>query len=290
MIDHDQSLLAQLAEYLLPFRAAFGRRDRLPWAAVYLHGLLAAAGRKTVGRLARGADLPPNLDVEDVTQALQNFVNQSSWDERLVWRRHRELIAERLADADGLLLIEEVAFVKQGRHSVGVQRQYSSILGGKLNCQVAVALSHAGPEGVYPLALRLYLPRGWLQDPARLDAAGVPAEQRRPQSRGTVALELLEELRAEGWPMRPVVVGPSLATDVLLREALNDSSSSALPAHQQIWQERGRRQQQTLFVELGLDNFEGRSWRGFHHHACLVMLACGFRALKWEEDALFVLA
>ncbi len=28
--------------------------------------------------------------------------------------------------------------------------------------------------------------------------------------------------------------------------------------------------------ELGLDHFEGRSWRGFHHHACLVMLAFGF--------------
>ena len=32
--------------------------------------------------------------------------------------------------------------------------------------------------------------------------------------------------------------------------------------------------------ELGLDHFEGRSWRGFHHHACLVMLAFGFLALE----------
>ena len=31
---------------------------------------------------------------------------------------------------------------------------------------------------------------------------------------------------------------------------------------------------------LGLDHFEGRSWRGFHHHACLVMLAFGFLALE----------
>ena len=37
---------------------------------------------------------------------------------------------------------------------------------------------------------------------------------------------------------------------------------------------------QQMKEELGLDHFEGRSWRGFHHHACLVMLAFGFLALE----------
>ncbi len=35
--------------------------------------------------------------------------------------------------------------------------------------------------------------------------------------------------------------------------------------------------------ELGLDHFEGRSWRGFHHHACLAMLAYGFRLFQGCE-------
>jgi SRSO17 transposase len=41
--------------------------------------------------------------------------------------------------------------------------------------------------------------------------------------------------------------------------------------------ERGYRQMKEV---LGLDHFEGRSWRGLHHHACLVMLAFGFLALE----------
>ena len=37
---------------------------------------------------------------------------------------------------------------------------------------------------------------------------------------------------------------------------------------------------QQMKEELGLNHFEGRSWRGFHHHACLVMLAYGFLVLE----------
>src|SRR5215470_13252027 len=100
-------------------------------------------------------------------------------------------MAERLADADGVFVLDDPAFPKQGRHSVGVQRQYSSALGRKTNCQVAVVLLHAGAAACFPLALRLYLPRGWQQDPERLDAAGVPAHFRRPLTRADLTRELL---------------------------------------------------------------------------------------------------
>jgi SRSO17 transposase len=40
---------------------------------------------------------------------------------------------------------------------------------------------------------------------------------------------------------------------------------------------------QQMKEELGLDHHEWRSWRGFHHHACLVMLAYGFLALEQER-------
>ena len=41
---------------------------------------------------------------------------------------------------------------------------------------------------------------------------------------------------------------------------------------------------QQMKEELGLDHYEGRSWRGFHHHACLVMLAYGFLALEQRSE------
>jgi SRSO17 transposase len=49
-----------------------------------------------------------------------------------------------------------------------------------------------------------------------------------------------------------------------------------------LWKSRWPVEQgyQQMKEELGLDHFEGRSWRGFHHHVCLVMLAYGFLALE----------
>jgi SRSO17 transposase len=43
---------------------------------------------------------------------------------------------------------------------------------------------------------------------------------------------------------------------------------------------RVERDYQELKQEVGLDHFEGRSWRGFHHHATLCAVAHGFLALR----------
>jgi SRSO17 transposase len=49
-----------------------------------------------------------------------------------------------------------------------------------------------------------------------------------------------------------------------------------------LWKSRWPVEQgyQQMKEELGLDHFEGRSWRGFHHHAAMVMLAYGFLLLE----------
>ncbi|WP_223636888.1 transposase [Corallococcus sp. EGB] len=54
---------------------------------------------------------------------------------------------------------------------------------------------------------------------------------------------------------------------------------------------RIERDYQEMKGEVGLDHFEGRTWRGFHHHATLCMVAHGFLALRRalfppEEDSL----
>lgn len=316
---HDASWLQRLDDFAEHFRDDFRRRDQARWAAVYLQGLLLAPGeRKTIGTMARRVVLPPDLVVEDVAQALQNFVNQSPWDERLAGRRCRARLAEAFADPRGAFVVDELAVPKQGRHSVGVQRQYSSALGRKTNCQVAVVLYHFGPAGVCPLSLRLYLPRGWLGNGERLESAGVPEEYRRPQNKAGIALELLDEARAEGWPARIVVAGNGLGADRDFRSAVvergltyvaeADLDQPADPEEHKIppaedgvtWlsnrasdegllrarggkaaaRELGRR----LLQEFGLEHFEGRSWRGFHHHACLVFLAFAFGTLCGEKS------
>jgi SRSO17 transposase len=71
-------------------------------------------------------------------------------------------------------IIDDTSFPKCGRHSVGVARQYSGVLGKKENCQVAVTLSLAHSDASLPVAFRLYLPEEWTSDQDRLRKAGVP--------------------------------------------------------------------------------------------------------------------
>jgi SRSO17 transposase len=315
--EYDTSWLQRLDDFAEHFREDFRRRDQARWAAVYLQGLLLAPGeRKTIGPMARRVVLPPDLVVEDVAQALQNFVNQSPWDERLAGRRCRSRLAETFADPGGAFVVDELAVPKQGRHSVGVQRQYSSALGRKANCQVAVALYHFGSAGVCPLSLRLYLPRSWLGNGPQMEAAGVPEEHRRLRNKAGIALELLDEARAEGWPARTVVAGNGLGADRDFRASVvergltyvaeadpdqpagvdehrsrSDDGATWLsnrPFDEGLQRARGgkdaaRALGRRLLQDFGLEHFEGRSWRGFHHHACLVFLAFAFRSLCGDK-------
>jgi SRSO17 transposase len=273
--------LQELDAYVGLFRGGFRRAEQARWAAVYLQGLLGAGRRKNIGTLAETAVLPPGLAVEDVAQALQNFVNQSPWDEQRLWQRYRTLMAECLGKGAEALRVEDVTFPKQGRHSVGVLRQHSSALGRKINCQVAVSLHAVTAAGHVPLALRLYLPRKWLESPARLAAAGVPPECRVPLGKAEVALELLDRVREEGWPGPEVAAGPGYRDSAAFREGLAARGLSFRELPEGVGSE-GDPLGPTLaeLRELGLDHFEGRSWRGFHHHGCLFMLAYGFRVWR----------
>jgi SRSO17 transposase len=129
-------------------------------------------------------------------------------------------MAEALADPDGVFLLDDTTFPKAGQHSVGVQRQHCGALGKKANCQCAVSLHYVSPKGHGPLSMRLYLPPAWLNDPVRLDRAGVPLEERRDLTKGQIALELLDQARAEGWPGRVVVADSGYGVSGPFRRAL----------------------------------------------------------------------
>src|SRR4029077_20567274 len=109
------------------------------------------------------------------------------------------------ARPDGLFVIDDTTFPKQGTSSVGVQRQYCGAKGKKASCQAAVSGHYVSPHGHYPLALRLFLPDSWLADRKRLDRAGVPEASRQARTKGQIALVLLDQVRAEGLPGRVVV-------------------------------------------------------------------------------------
>jgi SRSO17 transposase len=399
-------VLARLEAYADRSRGDFNRPRQAAYSGVYLQGLLLDGERKSIEPLSRKVTLPAGLVVADLDQALQQFVGQSTWDEQAVWRRYRPIMAETFASPAGIFVIDDTSFPKQGKLSAGVQRQYCGASGKKANCQVAPSVHYVSPKGHYPLNMRLYMPEVWLEDPARLGRAGVPAEARRPLTKGQIALELLDRVRAEGLPGRLVladagygVSGPfrdglasrglhyivgvtdemvvfteepawetpgpparpqpggrpskrprlkansprptslrALAASTPLRKVtwregtkgklsgrfawlqvwpgggwatgacagagpiwlmIEEQADgtiryalSNLPAGTsriravRLWKSRWAVEQgyQQMKEELGLDHHEGRSWRGFHHHACLVMLAFGFLASERERE------
>ncbi|MBV9488334.1 MAG: IS701 family transposase [Verrucomicrobia bacterium] len=217
----EPAVLERLEAYAERFRPHFNHPRQALWSGVYLRGLIQEGERKSIEPLSRRVRLPAELaTVADPEQALQQFVNQSGWDEAAVARAYRAAMAEALAEPDGVFVVDDTTFPKKGRHSVGVQRQHCGALGKKANCQCAVSLHYVAPKGHCPLAMRLFLPAGWLEEPARLERAGVPSEECRALSKGQIALELLDQARAEGWPGRVVVADAGYGVSGPFRQAL----------------------------------------------------------------------
>src|SRR5262245_42156728 len=149
-------VLGRLADYAAAFRADFNRPRQAAWCGADLRGLITDGDRKSAEPIANRVPLPPGLDVSDPDQTLQQFLGQSTWDEQAVWRRYRRFMADEFADPEGLFVIDDTTFPKQGQHSVGVQRQHCGALGKKANCQCGVSVHYVGAKGHYPLDMRLY--------------------------------------------------------------------------------------------------------------------------------------
>jgi SRSO17 transposase len=156
------------------------------------------ANAKAWSEVSRRVTLPPSLQVKDPEQALQQFISQSPWEEQALLRRCRTLMAQTFADPKGIFVLDDTSFPKAGTHSVGVQRQYCGALGKRANCQCAVSLHYVGRAGHIPLEMRLFLPESWTGDPERLKRAGVPGDKQHGQTKGEIALEQLDRVRAEG--------------------------------------------------------------------------------------------
>jgi SRSO17 transposase len=174
-------------------------RDRRQgrWGQVYLRGLLLEGRRKSVQPMAER--LPDGDE-----QCLQQFLNQSPWE----WQPVRERIAKKMTAAlggGGCWIVDDTGFPKQGKHSVGVARQYCGTLGKRGNCQVGVSISYATPRGAMPLDWALYLPKEWTDDRARCERVGVPA-QVQFQTKWQLALGLIDDLLSRGVPAPEVVV------------------------------------------------------------------------------------
>jgi SRSO17 transposase len=104
----------------------------------------------------------------------QALLGRGRWDADGLRDIVRDYVIEHLGDDDAVLVIDETGFLKQGKASCGVGRQYTGSAGKITNCQIGVFASYVSGKGHAFIDRALYLPKAWTSDPHRLTAAHVP--------------------------------------------------------------------------------------------------------------------
>jgi SRSO17 transposase len=201
--------LHRLLTWLEPFRECFGHRAQVLALRRYVQGLLSDSPRKSMEAMLARVTEPGSY------QAFQHFITHAPWSADRVWRRLRAVLPER----DGLLILDATTFLKQGRHSVGVARQYSGLQRQIVNCQAAVTAALWSDGRAYFVGAALYLPEEWLTTTAQADAK-IPRTVRF-QQKWRLALTLLRQVRASGIRLRGVLADAEFGDKRVFRNALH---------------------------------------------------------------------
>jgi SRSO17 transposase len=205
----------RLAAYLGELTAALGHAGRVGPMMAYCAGLLVTPGRRNAETMAV-ATKPTCVAAQH--QRLMHIVADSEWSDEEMLAKVRELVVPSMTRRGPIevWIIDDTSFPKQGKHSVGVHRQYCGQLGKQANCQVTVTLSIANHHASLPIAYQLYLPREWADDKARRKKAHVPAAIRfktKPQ----IALEQLRAARIAGVPPGVALMDAGYGNNSILR-------------------------------------------------------------------------
>jgi SRSO17 transposase len=205
---------ASLREVKARMRPLFTQDRVAASAGLFLDGLLGEERRKTGWMRAEAAGDPGPW-------RQQAILGRGRWDADALRDIVREYVVEHLADQDAVLVIDETGFLKQGKASCGVARQYTGSAGKITNCQIGVFAAYVSRHGHAFIDRALYLPQAWADDPVRRAAAHVP-QQIAFATKPHLARAMVERAIAAGVPFA-WVVGDSIygvsAVEMALRRA-----------------------------------------------------------------------
>jgi SRSO17 transposase len=243
----EEELLAQAFEELkqitMRIRPRFRRAEARQRAERYLQALLSPVERKNGWQLAEELG-------EHGPRGVQRLLGEADWDEDGVRDDLQAYVMEHLGEDSGVLVVDETGFVKKGKKSAGVARQYSGTAGRKENSQVGVFLLYASSRGAAFLDRALYLPEEWTQDRVRCLEAGIP-ETVSFATKGTLVKEMLERAIAHAVPAQWVAGDTVYGTDDL-RLFLEEQQKNyvlAVPETHTVWIQ-GRPQPVSLLAAL----------------------------------------
>ncbi|HEV2446701.1 MAG TPA: IS701 family transposase [Candidatus Sulfopaludibacter sp.] len=197
---------------------AAGHADRHNPLKNYCKGLLLPGERKSVEPMA--ARLAPD-DCRRMHQSLHHLVADAPWNDEEMMAEVRRFVLPTMQKQDPVVawIVDDTGFPKQGKHSVGVARQYCGKIGKQDNCQVAVSLSVSTWSSSLPIAWGLYLPEVWCQDSERCQRAGVP-EGIEFRSKPEIALQQIRKALEQGIAPGVVLADAGYGNGTPFRTAL----------------------------------------------------------------------
>ncbi len=236
------------------FAQCFVTKKSFERAKSYVRGLMSGVDRKNGWQLAEFVGDPDPY-------AIQNFLYRATWNvdavrDNLIEAARASLLCDR---EKGVLIVDETGFLKQGKHSVGVKRQYSGTAGRIENSQIGVFLALAGSRGRALIDRELYLPdKEWCQDQQRRTSAGIPDEiqfKTKPQ----LAIEMLERAFVAGLTPEWVLADAAYGNDSKFRRFLEERHQPyvlAISKNQRVW--IGSQQ---IKVEEFVNNLPIENWK-----------------------------
>jgi len=274
----DDAMERRLGEYLNNrIGLHLARREQKESFALYAHGILGDGVRKSVEPIAARATgddekVPKGMACERIQARLLNFLRDSPWDDRSVRREAARYAIEALEKQEPITtwIVDDTGFRKQGKHSVGVQRQYTGTLGKIGNCQIGVSLTIATRHEHVPIDFALYMPKSWTDDDARRHKARVPDDlvfKTKPE----LALDLITRAVEDNVPGDIVLVDSAYGSSSDFRNTVRMYGLDlgvAISANTKVWllDKIDRRhgdplRAQDLAVTLGRRAFRRITWR-----------------------------
>jgi SRSO17 transposase len=211
-----EPLAEELAAFHEQFHDCFGRIEHQSLGLAYLSGLLSNSPAKSAEPIALEF-----LGKERV-RSLQRFMQKYLWDHGAMELAHQKMLTTQIGAEGGMINVDSSEFVKKGRESVGVARQYCGRYGKVDNCQSGVFIGYASHKGYGLLSAQLYLPEIWFSEEYcdRRTKTGVPKDLTF-QTKMQIALGLIERVRqANSFPAKWVGCDSTFGSDANFLQSL----------------------------------------------------------------------
>jgi len=217
----------------------------------YLAALLSPAERKNSWQLAE-------INGDHNPYGFQHLLGRADWQPDTLRDRLRSYVTDYLAQSDAVGVIDETGFLKKGRHSAGVARQYSGTAGKIENCQIGVFLAYATLHDHTLIDRELYLPQEWTDDRQRCRRAGIP-DQRAFATKPQLARQMLERAFEADVRLAWVTGDSVYGDDRALRSWLEQREQAyvlALSGKESVWLTDQQQQIKTILAELPADGWQ----------------------------------